>query len=283
MIGKTAVVVDSAAYLPRSIIEKYRLLVAPLSVELDGEQYLEGVDITADEFYERLTSAKSVSTSQPAVGRFVALYRQAADGGAEQIVSIHIGSTISGTVQSAGLASGSSSIPVTVVDTGQASFAEGLCVLEGIEVLSEGKSPEIAATRVKAASKAVGNTFVVRALDLARRGGRLASGEDAPAGIPVLALTEEGMKVMGTATTVEDATDLMAGHVEEAARRAVDRRLRIGVGHGAAPESAAALRARIAQIEGVEDVIDYVVGPAVGAHTGGGTAGAVYLARPVVA
>ena len=97
MIGKTAVVVDSAAYLPRSIIEKYRLLVAPLSVELDGEQYLEGVDITADEFYERLTSAKSVSTSQPAVGRFVALYRQAADGGAEQIVSIHIGSTISGT------------------------------------------------------------------------------------------------------------------------------------------------------------------------------------------
>ena len=283
MIGKTAVVVDSAAYLPRSIIEKYRLLVAPLSVELDGEQYLEGVDITADEFYERLTSAKSVSTSQPAVGRFVALYRQAADGGAEQIVSIHIGSTISGTVQSAGLASGSSSIPVTVVDTGQASFAEGLCVLEGIEVLSEGKSPEIAATRVKAASKAVGNTFVVRALDLARRGGRLASGEDAPAGIPVLALTEEGMKVMGTATTVEDATDLMAGHVEEAARRAVDRRLRIGVGHGAAPESAAALRARIAQIEGVEDVIDYVVGPAVGAHTGVGTAGAVYLARPVVA
>jgi len=283
VIGKTAVVVDSAAYLPRSIIEKYRLLVAPLSVELDGEQYLEGVDITADEFYERLTSAKSVSTSQPAVGRFVALYRQAADGGAEQIVSIHIGSNISGTVQSAGLASGSSSIPVTVVDTGQASFAEGLCVLEGIEVLSEGKSPEIAATRVKAASKAVGNTFVVRALDLARRGGRLASGEDAPAGIPVLALTEEGMKVMGTATTVEDATDLMAGHVEEAARRAVDRRLRIGVGHGAAPESAAALRARIAQIEGVEDVIDYVVGPAVGAHTGVGTAGAVYLARPVVA
>jgi DegV family protein with EDD domain len=282
MIGKTAVVADSAAYLPQSIVDKYRLFVAPLSIELDGEQYLEGIDITPDEFYERLSSAKSVSTSQPAVGRFVELYRQAAETGAEEVLSIHIGSSISGTVQSARLASQSSSVPVTVVDTGQASFAEGLCVLEGIQALVEGKSVTNAVALVEAASRSVGNTFVVKALDLARRGGRLARGEDAPAGIPVLALTGEGMKVAGTAKTLEEATDLMAGHVEEAARRAGDRRLRVGVGHGAAREIAAALQARIAEIEGVEEVIEYVVGPGVGAHTGAGTAGAVYLARPVV-
>ncbi len=241
MIGKIGVVIDSAAYLPQSIVDKYLLLVAPLSVELDGERYLEGVDITADEFYERLPSAKSVSTSQPAVGRFMELYRQAAETGAEEVLSIHIGSSISGTVQSARLASGSSSVPVTVVDTGQASFAEGLCVLEGIQALVEGKSATDAAVLVGAASRSVGNTFVVKA-----------------------------------------PTDLMAGHVEEAARTVGDRRLRVGVGHGAAQEIAAALRARIAEIEGVEEVIEYVVGPAVGAHTGAGTAGAVYLARPVV-
>jgi len=282
MIGKIAVVIDSAAYLPQSIINKYRLLVAPLSVEMDGEQYLEGVDITADEFYGRLASAKSVSTSQPSVGRLIELYRQAADSGAEEILSMHIGTTISGTIQSARLASESSPVPVTVVDTGQASFAEGLCVLEGIEALAEGKSSAEAASGVEAASKAVGNTFVVKALDLARRGGRLASGEDARAGIPVLALTGEGMKVMGTATTLEEATHLMAEHVEQAARAAGDRRVRVGVGHGAAPEIAAALQARIAEMAGVEEIIEYVVGPAVGAHTGAGTAGAVYLARPVV-
>ncbi len=282
MIGRTGVVIDSAAYLSQSIVDKYRLLVAPLSVELDGEQYLEGIDITADEFYERLLSAKSVSTSQPAVGRFMELYRQAAETGVKEVLSIHIGSSISGTVQSARLASESSSVPVTVVDTGQASFAEGLCVLEGIEALAEGKSAAEAALRVEAASKGVGNTFVVKALDLARRGGRLVSGGGVPAGIPVLALTGEGMKVAGTAKTLEEATDLMAGQVEEAARTAGDRRLRVGVGDGAAKEIAAALRARIAEIEGVEEVIQYVVGPAVGAHTGAGTAGAVYLARPVV-
>ncbi|TMF13500.1 MAG: hypothetical protein E6I38_01300 [Chloroflexi bacterium] len=74
----------------------------------------------------------------------------------------------------------------------------------------------------------------------------------------------------------------MTKNVEEAAQTASGRRLRVGVGHGAASEIAAVLRARIAKIEGVEEVIEYVVGPAVGAHTGAGTAGAVYLARPVL-
>src|SRR2546428_7739693 len=142
------------------------------------------------------------------------LYRQAAETGAEEVLSIHIGSSISGTVQSARLASESSPVPVTVVDTGQASFAEGLCVLEGIQALVEGKSATDAAGLVGAASRSVGNTFVVKALDLSRRGGGLVSGEDASAGIPVLVLTGEGMKVAGTAKTLEDATDLMAGHVE---------------------------------------------------------------------
>jgi fatty acid kinase fatty acid binding subunit len=283
MIGKTAVVIDSSAYLPTFLIERHGLLVAPLSVVLDGRAYEEGVDITSDEFYERVGSASSVSTSQPAVGRFVELYRAAADGGAEEVLSIHIGANISGTVQSAQLASESSPVPVTVVDSGQASFAEGLCVWEAIDALAAGKSVAEAAAVVGAASKAVGNTFVVKALDLARRGGRLAAGEEASAGIPVLALTREGMKVLGNAKTLEDAVGAMAGHVETAVHEAGGRKLRVGVGHGAAPEIAAALRARIEGVDGIEEIVDYVVGPVIGAHTGAGTAGAVFLARPVSA
>jgi DegV family protein with EDD domain len=281
VIGRTSVVIDSSAYLSDEVIERYGLLVAPLSVEMDGTQYLEGVDITADQFYERLPRTKSVSTSQPSVGRLIDLYKEAGKGGAQEIVSIHIGANISGTVQSARLASESSPVPVTVIDTGQASFAEGLCVLEALEALSTGKTAAETAEVVARASKAVGNTFVVKALDLARRGGRLAAGNEAAAGIPVLALTGEGMKVVGTATTIEEAVDLMAGHVEMDARVSAGRPLRVGVGHGAAPEIAAALRQQVVGIDGVEEVIDYVVGPVIGAHTGAGTAGAVFIARPV--
>jgi DegV family protein with EDD domain len=281
VIGGTAVVIDSSAYLSGDVIERYGLLVAPLSVALDGQEYLEGVDITADEFYGQLSSVKSVSTSQPSVGRIIELYEGAAKGGAEEIVSIHIGANISGTVQSARLAAESSPVPVTVVDTGQASFAEGLCVLEALEALSDGKTVVEAASAVERASRAVGNTFVVKALDLARRGGRLAAGEVAAVGIPVLALTGEGMKVVGTATTIEEAVELMAGHIRASVRDSTGRVLRVGVGHGAAPEIAAALRQQLVGIEGVGEVIDYVVGPVIGAHTGAGTAGAVFVPRPV--
>ena len=82
MIGTTAVVVDSASYLPESLIERHGVLVAPLSVRLDGHEYLEGVDITASEFYGRLASTQSVTTSQPSPGRLLARYEQAAEEGA---------------------------------------------------------------------------------------------------------------------------------------------------------------------------------------------------------
>ena len=283
MIGATAVVVDSAAYLPQRLIERHGVLVAPLSVTLDGREYLEGVDITADEFYGRLVSARSVATSQPSPGRLLACYQRADEEGAEHVLSIHIGSGVSGTVQSAQVAAESSPIPVTIVDTGQASFAEGLCAWEAIEALASGATVELAAESARAASAAVGNTFVVKALDLLRRGGRLASEDGATAAdVPVLALTGEGVKVVGIASTLDEAVAAMAGQIESAARAAPGRKLRVGIGHGGAPEIADALRRRVAAMPDVGEVVDYIVGPSIGAHTGAGNAGAVYVPRPVI-
>lgn len=283
MIGATAVVVDSAAYLPQPLIERHGVLVAPLSVVLDGREYLEGVDITADEFYARLLSARSVTTSQPSPGRLLACYERAAEEGAAHVLSVHMGSTVSGTVQSAQLAAQSSPIPVTIVDTRQASFAEGLCAWEAIDALVSGATVELAAECARAASAAMGNTFVVKALDLLRRGGRFRSKEDiAAASVPVLALTEAGVEVVGTANSVEEAVDTMAAQIESASRAAPGRKLRVGIGHGAAPEIAAALRGRVTAMAEIAEVVDYVVGPSIGAHAGAGNAGAVFVPRPVI-
>lgn len=284
MIGETAVVTDSAAYLPRELVERYGVVVAPLGVVVDGREYLEGIDITPDEFYEMVGSAGSVSTSQPSVGQLVEAYRWVARDGAREIVSLHISGTLSGTVQSARLAADSSPIPVRVIDTGQGSFAEGLCVWEALEALEAGGTVDEVESVVAAASRSMGNTFVVRALDLMKRGGRLVGDAPEPeAGVPVMAYTGEGVQVVGNARLVEEAVEMMAGHVEESANQYEGKRLRAGVGHGAAQEIAAALRERIAAMPFVEEIVDYVVGPAVGAHTGAGTAGAVFLPRPVQA
>ncbi len=280
MIGTTAVVVDSASYLPQRLIERWGVLVAPLSVALDGEGYLEGVDITADEFYARLATARSVSSSQPSPGRLLACYERAAEEGAERVLSIHIGAGISGTVQSARLAAESSPVAVTIVDTGQASFAEGLCAWEALEALEEGATVEAAAARARAASAAMGNTFIVRTLELLKRGGRLTR-NGAAGGVPVLSARESGVEVVQTARTLDEAVSAMAAEIEGAARAAPGRCLRVGIGHGAAAEVAAALRERVEAMAGVCEIEDYVVGPSVGAHAGAGNAGAVFLPRPV--
>jgi fatty acid-binding protein DegV len=122
----------------------------------------------------------------------------------------------------------------------------------------------------------------VKALTLARRGGRLRdSGE--VSGVPVLVLQPDGMKVAGQATTLDEAVEFMAAHIDEAAKAAGDtgKALRVGIGSGAADEIAGALRARVTPMSHVSEVIDYTVGPSMGAHLGPGNAGAVFVARPV--
>lgn len=284
MTERVAIVTDSAAMLPPALIAGRSVFVAPLSIVLDGTEYADGVDISADELYARMPSVQQVATSQPSPGRMLDCYREAAAAGATAILSIHIGAGISGTFGSAELAARSSPVPVTLVDTGQASFAEGLCVLEALDALEAGASVGEAAELARRAGAAVGNTFVVKALDLVRRGGRLRDdGEDPPAGVPVLVLQPDGIKVAGSATTLDEAVQMMAAHVQTAAKAAEAhaQSLRVGIGNGAAPEIAAALRERIIKFAHVDEVIDYVVGPSMGAHLGPGNAGAVFIARPL--
>ena len=277
-----AVVTDSAAMLPPAFIERHGLYVAPLTVVVDGTEFLDGVSITAAELYAAMHRQAQVTTSQPSPGQVLACYKAAAHAGATHILSIHIGAGISGTVNSAQAAATQSPIPVTVVDTGQASFAEGLCVIEAVDALAVGASPDAAAQAARSAGSVTGNTFIVKALDLARRSGRLREDGDV-AGVPVLALQPDGIKVAGQATTLEQAVDLMASHISTAADVAGNhgKALRVGIGNGDADAIAKALRARVEEMDHIAEIIDYVVGPSMGAHLGPGNAGAVFIARPL--
>jgi DegV family protein with EDD domain len=281
MSSQTALVTDSTSYIPTALRERFGIRTVSLHVELAGKHLRES-DIDLEGFYGQLGAGVTVTTSQPSPGEFLEAYHAAADSGAREVLSVHIGSNVSGTVQSARIAAESAKVPVTIVDTAQASFAEGLCVLAAAEALERGATSAEAAALATAASRTIGNTFVVRGLELVRRGGRLAAGETTDvAGVPVMALTEDGMKVLASVTSVDEAIAAMSEHVRKAAEAAGARRLRVGIGHGVAPEIAAALKRNVQSIRGVSDVIDYLVGPVVGAHVGPGNAGAVFMPVPV--
>jgi len=274
-------VTDSNAQLPPELAARYAVEIVPLTVMVDGVEYLEGVDLDADEFYSRFLSGRpTVSTSQPSPGRFAAAYEAVAERGATEILSVHIGSSVSGTVNAARLASRVAPVPVRIVDTGTASFAVALCLWEGAEAVREGATLEEAATAAERVGATVGNVFVVGALDLSRAGGRLAGEvtQTQTAGVPVLTLAGGMMRAVEQCHDLDGAAHTMAAFV-----RAAGARLRVGVGLSD-PSSLAlviALEDRLRASSEVAELIRYRIGPSVGAHTGPGTVGAMFAPAPL--
>ena len=281
MIG---LVTDSNAQLPPELAERYSVEVVPLTVTVDGQEYLEGVDLDADAFYARFRSGRpAVSTAQPSPGQFAAAYEAVTDRGATEILSVHIGSSVSGTVNSARLAARGASVPVRIVDTGTASFAVSLCLWEAAEAVAEGATIEEAAAAAERVSATVGNAFVVGALDVARAGGRLpgdvgvGEGIGEGADIPVLSLTGGVMRELDRVAHVEQAADAMAAFV-----LAAGPSLRVGVGFSDAGSLplVLALEDRLRGAPQVREAVRYRIGPSVGAHTGPGTVGTMFAPAP---
>jgi DegV family protein with EDD domain len=269
---------DSNSCLPRELAEQYQIEVVPLTVSIDGEQFAEGVDLDADAFYARFDGGGSpqVATAAPSPGRFAAAYQRLARHGATEILSVHVSSAISGTLNAAHVGALSSPVPVRLVDTGTASFGITCCLWEAADAVDRGAAIEEAAAIAEAVGGRTGNVFVVGALDLCRAGGRLAQPDlELESGtIPVLVLGRDGkVAAVGQASTVDAAVEVMAREV-----LAAGRGLRVGLSiadAGAAP-LALALAERLAAAPEVLDMVRYRVAPSVGAHTGPGTAGAVW-------
>ncbi len=125
------IITDSTADIPRSMAQELGIEIVPLKVRFGEEEFLDGVDLTPDEFYRRLTSSAVLPvTSQPSVGEFVEAYRRTGEG-SDGIVSIHVSSLVSGTTQAAAQAKEQADLqcPIEVVDSYQASMGLGMVAL----------------------------------------------------------------------------------------------------------------------------------------------------------
>jgi DegV family protein with EDD domain len=269
-------VTDSNAQLPVELVERYGIEVVPLGIVVDGKLRLEGVDLDVTDFYARLLAGATVSTSAPAPGAFIEAYEAVAARGAAEILSVHVGADLSVTYMSARIATGSSPVPVELVDTKTASFAVGCCVWEAAEQLAEGATLDQAAIAAREVSARIGNVFVVNGLERARTGGRLGFGVDETVGLPVLALEGGAMQQAGRAADMDEAIDIMAAYVTD---RVGHSSVRIGIGDAQVPDIAASLAQRLTSLRPAAEIVRYTVGPSVGCHTGPGTVGAVFYQR----
>ena len=275
-----ALVTDSASQLPSELAAEFGILVAPIVVNIDGVEYREGIDLTADDFWAQVSNGNlpEITTSQPSPGTFSEIYQSAVEQGATDIVSVHIGTAYSGTINSARIAAETVDVDVHVVDSGTASFGVSCCVWEAASAIAAGGSaPEVVA-RARRMRPAIGTAFILGALDFARRGGRFSpellndSEQSERQGVAVLSGHGSDLKVVAQGHSVDELCDQIV-----ACFLAENRPIRAGVCL-ADPATLvftegieARLRAAPAPVE--VELVRYRVGPSIAAHTGPGTAG----------
>lgn len=273
-VAKIGLCTDSNAQLPRSLIERFDVEVVPITLTIDDQEYLEGVDLDADAFYAMFEAGRrpTVTTSQPSPGQFGLAYEQLVARGCTEILSIHVAAAMSGTLNAARLGARGFDVPVRLVDSGTASFGIGCCVWAAGDAIAAGATLDQAAAVAEALAPSIGNVFVVGALDLLQMHGHAgasvaAAGHD---GIPVLALRDGQVQVIRRVGTATEAVEAMA-----VAASGWGERLKVAIGVGD-PETrplADALQCAITQHSSVDEVVRYRIGPSVIAHTGLGTTG----------
>lgn len=171
------IVTDSSCDLPAEVIARYGVYVVPLYINVGNESFLDGIDITRDEFYKKLpTFSEQPTTAVPSSLKFRATYDALADEGASTVLSIHISSSLSAIVNVAQTAAReTTSVPVTVFDSRQLSLGTGFLVETAAKLAQAGSSlPEILA----ALTEQVKRTHVFAALETLQfmhRSGRMNS------------------------------------------------------------------------------------------------------------
>lgn len=278
-MAQVRVVTDSTADLPLALQQELHIRVVPLTVHFGDQVLKDGVDISSQEFFRRQsTSSQLPRTSAPAPGEFLAAYEPLVASGAD-VVSIHLSSKLSGTLQSAQLGAGMVSTGrVETVDSRSASLGVGFIAVGAARLAHRGASLDEVVAWCRSCADRMQLILAIDTLEYLQKNGRIGRAAALLGGVlgvkPILALADGAVvpvsQVRGKSKVLPRALEVAA------ARVAPGRRVRLAVMHGdAEAEAQAWLQAFGGQYEVVQSVTG-VIGPVLGAHTGPGVVGAIF-------
>lgn len=131
---KQIIVTDSTSDLSQDYLTQHNIHVVPLSLTIDGQSYVDQIDISSKDYIQRIEEDADVKTSQPPIGKFIELYERLGQEDVE-IISIHMSSGLSGTYQTALQASDMVAANVTVIDSKSISFGLGYQIQRLVELV----------------------------------------------------------------------------------------------------------------------------------------------------
>jgi DegV family protein with EDD domain len=175
-LSKIKIVTDSTGDLTEKEINDLDIHVVPLSITIDGETYLDRVELNPSSFLEKMRNSKELpKSSQPPAGAFLEKYDELGKDGSI-ILSIHMTGNMSGTVRSAESAAEMSSSQVKVVDSRFISRGLAFQVIEAAKLAKAGKSLEEILSSIEEIRNNTDLFVVVDTLENLVKGGRIGKG-----------------------------------------------------------------------------------------------------------
>lgn len=266
------VVTDSSADLSPQLVEELGIAVVPLYVRFGEEVYRDRIDISDDEFYQRLLrDPVHPSTTQPTPQDFIDVYQQLSKE-ADGIISIHISSKLSGTCSSAlqGKAMVSGGCPIEVVDSQTLTMGLGLLTIAATNIVGSGKNLPQVVDEVKQVIPHLHLLGLLDTLKYVALGGRIGKAKALLGSVlsvkPVLALKDGEVVPAGQARTRAKGIDRLFEFVESA-RDIQD----LAIVYNTTPDEAQTLAERVGSVFPRDKIRIARLGPMLGVHCGPGT------------
>lgn len=277
-MNKIKIVTDSTADLSDELIEKYKIEIVPLSIQIEDRTYLDRVDITPAQFIKEMKeSAELPKSSQPSAGAFLEVYDRLGNEGYD-VLSIHMTGGMSGTVQSAESAAGMSKTEVTVIDSRFISKALAFQVVEAARMAEEEKSMENIISALNKIRNETRLFVVVDTLENLVKGGRIGKGKamiGSLLNIKPIASLEGG--VYNPVAKVRSHTQVVKYLAKQFAEDVKGKTIKgVGLVHVEGNELAAKLKKAVEELTGYTqiDIVDTT--PVISTHTGVGAIGFMY-------
>jgi DegV family protein with EDD domain len=269
------VITDSTCDLPARVISELGIQVIPLFIHVGNREYLDGIDMTRAEFYKKLPSfADHPTTAVPSLVKFHALYDMLADEGASEVLSIHISTSLSATLNVArSAAEETSSVPVTVVDSRQLSLGTGFLVQKAAEMAQAGYSVQEILPVLEDQIQRTHVAAALNTLHFLRRSGRMSS---------VVSTTGELLQIKPILKMYDGVSGVERVRTRKNAIKRLVEMLRtygpyekLAFLHSEALEQAQALQDEVRDLLPDDEIYFEVINPVLGAHIGPGVVGFV--------
>lgn len=281
---KLAVITDSSAYLNKEILNREDLFILDIPVNIDGQEYIEGVNLTAEEFYQKMAQASELpKTSQPSIAKLDEILTSLKEKGYTHVLGLFLSSGISGFYQNIQyMVDDYEGLTIAFPDTLITSAPLGIMVESVFRWRDQGDDFVIIQDKLAIQISHTSAFIMVDDLDHLVKGGRLSNGAALLGNLlsikPILYFNKHGViEVYEKVRTEKKATKRLIEIIKETT---ASGQYRVIVIHGNSPEKAEELRQHLLESGVGTDISLATFGSVIGTHLGAGSIALGYI--PVI-